>query len=121
MKLSEAIRLGAMSCPQARGFARNDATGGRCALGAALFAVGTDTWDYTLALCQFPVTSDIARNPVTGEMAMLLSVIRCLNDGEMWTREQIAAWVETLEPPQKADAVDPHGDAPAEQSVHARL
>ena len=117
MQLSEAIRLGAMLRPQARGWlvrdvfvptrgwrgwlGRGKMTTGTCALGAALEAVGMAAdlgsvwhmWPWTLnrsELC--PVC------PVCGIARMASGIIWHLNDSHDWTREQIADWVATIEP-----------------------
>lgn len=95
MKLSEAMRLGAMLGPQA--FNATRANGATCALGAALSAIGRPAAVYIFASDYFPVCRRVARHPVDGDEACVLSVIRELNDFHGWTREQIADWVETLE------------------------
>ena len=94
MKLSEAIRLGAMLRPQALGATRT--VEGSCALGAALEAVGDATM-YMAAASIWPWLRDFQRHPVAGYM-MGISCIRSLNDSFGWTREQIADWVATVEP-----------------------
>lgn len=100
MRLSEAIRLGAMNRPQARGRVLKDE--GTCALGAALEAIG-ESLDHR---GWFPVYDHwpIARRVVTypgdshrGEEMMLGSACWTLNDADRWTREQIADFVETIE------------------------
>lgn len=96
MKLSEAIRLGAMLKPQiTNGSTRT--TDGSCALGAALDAIGVVA-GHARAVCHFPITLSLAVHPVTSKPAMMvLSVVRELNDHHRWTRERIADWVETVE------------------------
>lgn len=37
-------------------------------------------------------------NPVTGYLASLWNTVITLNDEQKWTREQIADWIETLDP-----------------------
>jgi hypothetical protein len=39
----------------------------------------------------------MVKDPVTGHTRELFYVIMSLNDGEKWTREQIADWVESLD------------------------
>lgn len=96
MRLSDAIRLGAMLKPQGRRAMLNmfDET---CALGAALDAVGaldiisgtTDVvqqWRWVEALT--------VRCPVCGAQdVVVLDCVIHLNDYHRWTREAIADWV----------------------------
>lgn len=103
MKLSEAIRLGAMLGPQLYGRTRDDGLGS-CALGAALLAIGDEGQLYTDAMGYWPLLMEPAPSVPEaiakefGESApIILSVIRGLNDYSRWTREQIADWVETIE------------------------
>src|SRR5687768_8810316 len=95
MKLSEAIRLGAMLGPQIQG--RTFDGDGSCALGSALLAIG-ETETYTAAFKHFPVTHKQAVHPLSGASVSVLSIVRMLNDADGWTREQIADWVATIEP-----------------------
>ena len=44
-----------------------------------------------------PGVHGIHKNPVTGHSGTLMSIIMNLNDGQKWTREAIADWVETLD------------------------
>jgi hypothetical protein len=110
MKLSEAIRLGAMLKPQGFGELCVELPDGRlatCAMGAAQEA----------AVCAFTGTSDPLESVAviyaryealldTGvgcpacediDDEFLDQVIHHLNDEHCWTREQIADWVETIE------------------------
>lgn len=112
MKLSEAIRLGSMLGPQLQGRTYGEHNNGTCALGAALLAIGITRESYSVALTYFPVTSYRVRlvdAPVHIESddasVCALTVIRTLNDEYHWTREQIAAWVETIEPQTVAEVV----------------
>lgn len=102
MRLSEAIRLGAMLKPQ--GF---EGTGSRqcpatCAYGAALDAISrdgfpSDIWpwiDQTLFQC-----------PACDQKHGMY-IIPHLNNDHRWTRERIADWVETLESPAPAPATE---------------
>jgi hypothetical protein len=98
MRLSQAIRLGAMLHPQAFGTTnwKNQRT---CALGAAGMAagVGCKLNDIREA---FPIL-DQQVNLIPGfriaTPTPLSNAIASLNDQPRWTREQIADWVETLE------------------------
>jgi hypothetical protein len=106
MKLSEAIRLGAMLKPQTVG-SYSDETGS-CALGAALDAIGAltedvedmessvmDPWLASL----WPVAARRVACPAEGcyHQQRLDDTVIDLNDDHGWTREEIAAWVETVE------------------------
>lgn len=98
MKLSEAMRLGAMLKPQAFGISFDGR--GTCALGAAMDALGklgTSIWIIQLRpdIRRFQV----ADCPVCGRVfnANGNQTIPHLNDDHKWTRERIADWVESLE------------------------
>lgn len=101
MKLSEAIRLGALLHPQCFGSNyQYDPHDGHavatCAIGAA-HAAGFDIFGSTL--------SALARSPIFPcRKMMLLDVITDLNDMHKWTREQIADWVASVEPDETTDA-----------------
>jgi hypothetical protein len=92
MKLSEAISLGAMLSPQAFGHLE-DPHGGRCALGAAMHAVGQPT-DYS----EWKWASRIANCPACSGTLPAIFAISHLNDLHQWPRQQIAEWVSTIEP-----------------------
>lgn len=105
MRLSEAIRLGAMLRPQGRGkFLEQGAT---CALGGALEAVGEEPMKYGMGNYgaverRWPVVNTRAPHPL-GERAgyvyptPIWRAIEDLNDCRGWTREQIADWLEPIE------------------------
>ena len=98
MKLSEAIRLGAMMMPQAfRTLLTDD---GACALGAALLAVGARPEEAVRsALNRWPWASTVSADcPRCGRSRTVFRVITHLNDRHRWTREQIAEWVAGIEP-----------------------
>ena len=102
LRLSEAIRLGAMMKPQATGgiLGRN---GGTCALGAAMDAVGeplTGYWGVVAdrwSVARQYVTYPGAEPAYKAHPLLVLSCCWILNDAEKWTREDIADWVETIE------------------------
>lgn len=96
MKLSEAIRRGALLKPQGHGdFFYNGKT---CALGAALDAAGRlHDFDVSTIATLWPVEQTKTAHPVTGRLDILGFNITSLNDVFGWTREQIADWVETIE------------------------
>lgn len=98
LRLSEAIRLGAISCKWGQGqFVSKD--GSRCALGMAAFAVGrldvvitdrvVELWPWTKERLRYEI-------PET-EMRTIWKVIVNLNDRGKKTPLQIADWVEGLE------------------------
>ncbi len=122
MKLSEAIRLGAMIRPQARGaFFKG---GGSCALGAALEAVGVEYYeyggispdDYRQIHTRWPWTGVRYKGAYVGLPKKPTDVIWRLNDSLLRTREEIADWVATQEP-QEAEVVQ----LPSEQSELAKV
>lgn len=102
IKLSDAIKLGSMLRPQ--GFGRTFTLSGKsCAVGAALESVGVlynpevrtaavySYWpwiDIQSAMC--PCDSNV-HDSVEG-------IIVRLNDVHLWSREEIASWVATVEP-----------------------
>lgn len=116
MKLSEAIRLGAMLKPQAFNelvenwpigqtvmgqFIETEVQARTCALGAACDAVGQL---YNDRECDdiFPQLKQVSVCPEGCSdfhvASNLFDVIPHLNDTHQWTRERIAAWVATVEP-----------------------
>lgn len=112
MKLSDAIRLGAMSTAKADGvFYRDGAT---CAQGAALLAIGKlvkevlmQHWNHNYIAMAWPwaaLSGARHRCPVASCLwsSFALGIIAHLNNsvdgGHGWTREQIADWVATVEP-----------------------
>jgi len=130
MKLSEAIRLGAMLKPQAFGSLFNGM--GTCALGAAADAVGildTDThWfkrDKRAPEHWKPVATSMAECPQCGadwplprtgaftKRDVQTAVVH-LNNDHRWTRERIADWVATIEAQQ-----EPSTESPAPVAVEA--
>jgi len=97
MRLSEAIRLGAMLKPQGRNPRTLDIS---CALFAAADAVGIHYsalyGDFYNPLKKiFPILNRIVEYP--NPASSLMDAIWNLNDGSAWTREQIADWVEGIE------------------------
>lgn len=115
MTLSEAIRLGAMNHPHGR-FEFQQSNGATCALGAACDAVGV--LDRLLSALQSRESlreSDLILNTafpilmrrVTWPCGVLEGnpactnpvgyIITTLNDTYLWTRQQIAEWVASIE------------------------
>jgi hypothetical protein len=103
LKLSEAIRLGAMLRPQYKGgyFGTVDHTSelGSCAMGAALEAAGPGApinLEKTFPLITSYVT--FTPSPSIGAVRSRLDyIITYLNDDRDWSRERIADWVEVIE------------------------
>ena len=112
MRLSEAIRLGALLKPQA--FEKLFDGHGTCAIGSAMDACGDALSAYFCNAIQDEIIHQ--RWPVLGQAGVrcpacwagqyvehgssdnVLCNITTLNDRHYWTREQIAEWVATLEP-----------------------
>ena len=114
MKLSEAIRLGAMLRPQTKvGYFVNK---GSCAIGAAAEAVEASGFDRVgsswrvvrLVADRWPW---LMRIDLRSYVACTLTQqsrhdqIAHLNDGHGWTRERIADWVATIETQETAEPV----------------
>jgi hypothetical protein len=107
MKLSEAIRLGAMSVKDNRKryleINGDDACG--CALGAAAYAIGRKTLideNDSALRAAFPLLDlnvTERRSDFGGSLAIVISALHY--SGTM-TRQQIADWVETIENEQEA-------------------
>lgn len=109
MKLSEAIRLGSLLKPQGFGDLL-DHKGRSCAFGAALEASGYrisadryadnpsvhSVWSWLKNDCRCPEQSLQGCSEIY--IKNMATVIAHLNDHHLWTREQISAWVETVEP-----------------------
>ena len=118
MRLSEAIRLGAMALPPVKGpiFARDkDWACGACAIGAPLFALyGHDALRLLdaredccvsatrrLLAARCPVAELTVTNPATGSNDNIITVMVTLFEIHGWTRESIADWVATIEAQQE--------------------
>lgn len=112
MKLSEAIRLGSTLKPHAVHYLYDGQ--GTCAFGAALDAIGRlDTENVAKGLNADVLNiwfwlNDFGQCPHCHDGGSLAAIVAAhLNDAHGWTREQIAAWVASIEPP----------DAPAAQET----
>lgn len=104
MRLSEAIKLGAMLRPQC--FGKMFFDDGSCANGAALEACGEV--DGTNMYRLFPIVATRApRCPACSEYDPrcrdICHLIAHLNDEHEWTRERIADFVESLEQAQASE------------------
>lgn len=98
MKLSEAIRLGAMLKPQA--FHGEPNRPESCAMTAACEAAGIGTGLVSDYIEEWPWLGDLGGCPVCRHGGRISYVIACcLNDRHKWTRERIADWVAAIEPP----------------------
>lgn len=136
MKISEAMRLGALLRPQAFGdlrvskrrwFRRVEST---CAFGAAMEAAGLKAKPIEatalgngprgkgLATVQIVVPETwsclllTSACPVCASVDTVIRLIAHLNDEHRWTRERIADWVATIEP---------QDDTPCDHGKHATL
>lgn len=98
---SEAIREGAKLRPQTIG-TYFDSIGRSCALGAALEACFGYEEDDVVGLTEmFPYILNVAPCPVNGcflrDQTIVDVIVAHLNDDHLWTREQIADWLESEE------------------------
>jgi hypothetical protein len=106
MNLSHAIEVGSKYKHQVI-MSMFDQWGGSCAMGAAyegtfgkdsgLFK-GAMELDATLRM-MYPVLREYAMCPGCGEdhAGSVHGIILCLNDNHLWSRKEIAKWVETIE------------------------
>ena len=112
MRMSEAMRLGSMLAAPIHGpvFSYDAEPCRACAIGAALLGVYSeqvakekvDCLDLgPLAACRelwpWTMRHDVA-DPVTGRHKQVLITVIHLFETQQWTREQIADWLETIEP-----------------------
>lgn len=117
LKLSDAMRLGAMLKPQRFGILSSP-DGGTCAMGAAFDALGglgeligqsNAAWACSAAAL-WPWVMTIVRHPVMGDSMFhssgVLNIIVDLNDRFQWSRERIADWIATIEPQDDATRVE---------------
>ena len=113
MKLSEAIRLGAMLKPQWFGFADSFGNTRTCAIQAAFDAIGQlgnripafHFWPIVKLDAVCPESCCIAG--LSDDGVGLDNVIIHLNDAHHWTRERIADWVATIEAQQEQQQAEP--------------
>jgi hypothetical protein len=112
MKLSEAIRLGAMMKPQGREMLGR--SGSTCAIGAALDAVGklagkelcidggaAELWPILDEFVPTPESAAAAKRKLSirapAQSYCVMSLVFFMNDEMYLTREEIADWVEGIE------------------------
>lgn len=118
MRLSEAIRLGAMLRPQTTGAIYK--RGKSCAWGAAWEAVGGNIEHWTQngsisshSICEqyWPELNRKVAHPLINDDRNdynLASIIESLNDNpNCWTRERIADWVASIEVQQTVIVLEP--------------
>lgn len=126
MRLSEAIRLGAMLRPQGT---KSDSMlwwlddRRTCALGAALHAQGLreieGIYAFHLIRMAHPWLDVIKPYcPNCSIQHLAYEIIYHLNDGHQWTRERIADWVETIEPVESRKAAGGIGSIREEVAYH---
>ena len=122
MKLSEAIRLGAMATEQARNvliITRQNGSIATCAFGSALYAVGRRVaWDnpnYSLVLRWPWIESTRMPCPGCGLHMDAKATIIHLNDVHLWSREHIAHWVSMVEPQEQLLLEDQREEQPARE------
>lgn len=114
MKLSDAIRLGALLHPQCFGMLweqnLNLQLRATCALGAAYHAAGIvrhGCVDVRDAEATFPIMAREVECPGgCGRVENCGDTVAHLNDDHRWSREQIADWVATIEAREESPAVD---------------
>jgi hypothetical protein len=96
MRLSEAIRLGALLKPQ--GFNDYwDGDGNSCAIGAAADALGVPMERLAALENQHKRVLEQPCPACDRQIQYGESTVTHLNDDHRWTRERIADWVETIE------------------------
>lgn len=96
MKLSEAMRLGSLLTKPIKNFFHSG--DGACALGAAGFAIGQESYIGVERVYPWLVTgdADCPACPMIG--CAPETIVLHLNDMHEWSRERIADWVATVEP-----------------------
>lgn len=106
MRLSAAMRKGALMAPQAMRTFFSLETGGTCAFGAALEGVGyplreeqPNNLRFEFIRATWPETREAnVRCPECGEQSNLHDIVAGhLNNRHWWSRERIAGWLEVLE------------------------
>ncbi len=104
MKLSLAIRLGAMMLPKSDSYLEGFPPAACCAVGGAALAVGyrqgKDGTLHIFASDRWPILKTIVRHPIEKRDGPLENIINGLNYSHCfgWTRERIADWIATIEP-----------------------
>ena len=127
MKLSEAIRLGAMATEHATHALQRIGRNGSivtCALGSALYAVGqrldgSAAYDYIGARWQWVVSHLVLCPGCCGchNQHHPREIIIHLNDSHHWSRERIAYWVAMIEPQEQLPLEDQREEQPKSEVV----
>lgn len=122
MRLSEAMRLGSMMKPQ--GYYNLCRAGATCALGAVGDAIGIldadncnwkpgakapSEWRWMTRLTACPAcgaTDYPVPTSFSTKRRDVQAAITHLNNEHRWTREQIADWIETIEPKEQSTVVE---------------
>jgi hypothetical protein len=133
MKLSEAILLGSVGSEQGYGnasmFTESKA---KCALGAALHAVGQapsnqgyswgdpETSPYKHVRAVWPLVDTYVQHPMRDIRYTIMQTIYDLNDTFLWTRPQIAQWVATIEPQEAQVLETQHNGGHVAEEVQLR-
>ncbi len=100
--LSTAMREGAKLRPQSFGFFFSHAEGEvcSCALGSIWEYLHGNTHPPAInndALCELlGIAEIVADHPIYNKVAPIGDIIASLNDDNLWSREQIADWLESL-------------------------
>lgn len=97
MKLSEAIRLGAMLRPQGFGSRWTGNGSKSCAFGAALDAIGHHKDQRAEPTSLWPISALRQKCPECGLRERACVIGAHLNDKHLWPREHIADWFEAIE------------------------
>lgn len=102
MKLSEAIKLGAamhaQTCLGGYFEYKDGVLVGTCALGAAVNALGATDRGVVATIYEQTGTDVMMTHiahPIDGHVDDMYQIITELNDERGWTREQIAAWLDS--------------------------
>jgi hypothetical protein len=114
IKLSDAIKLGAMLKPQGRGADSISSADESCAIGAALDACGVPVsqrlgrFGYVEANMRWHFLFDMRDRccPECGLVANVMDIIWHLNDVHKLTREAIADFIATIEPVEQSTDAD---------------
>ena len=123
MKLSEAIRLGAMATEHVTHvymIINADGSIGTCAIGSALYAVGQylrgyAVRNYLIMRWRWLSGSHLVQCHACGCRAHVMETIIHLNDHHLWSRERIAYWVSMIEPQEQVLLEDQREEQPARE------
>lgn len=100
MKLSEAVRKGAIGRKQCRGMFFARGTDSCCALGAAIigkFGDSRTSLSYVNLISEYPqLRTKEVTHPISLKVQPLNDIITNLNDDHGWSFEKIALWLEDV-------------------------